>query len=324
MILFGARDGWLYCLRAADGKLSWRFKDLPDRLVGAFGQLESAWPISGSVLVLDDKVYASAGRSSFLDGGIFLYCLDPATGKLLKSRSVYGPFDKKTGVPIAVKSTGIAGGRRRGKKKGRTATYTTPGFRNGVLASDPAGIYLRHAAFDKDLADNQTANKHLMPLGGFLDRRVQHRTGFILNTRFQWWRNNPKDIMISDGTDTYAVAGVQSPHNHAYFDPRTSAYTLSGKNIKVALPINGRALAKAGEVILVAGEPMKFKDPIWRDYVAAYNGKSGGSLLALSVADGKQIASYKLPSACVWDSIAIAQGRLYISLADGTIQCMGQ
>jgi outer membrane protein assembly factor BamB len=324
MVLFGSRDGWLYCLRAADGKLAWRFKDLPDRLVGAFGQLESAWPISGSVLVLDDKVYAAAGRSSFLDGGIFLYCLDPATGKLLKSRSAYGPFAKKTGFPIAVRSTGIAGGRRRGKKKGQAATYTMPGFKNGLLVSDSAGIYLRHAAFDKDLADNRTAGKHLMPLGGFLDRRVQHRTGFVLTNQFKWWRNEPKDIMISDGQETYAVAGIQSPHNHAYFDPRTSAYTLSGGKLKVALPINGRALTKAGDVIFVAGELMKFKDPTWRDYVASYNGKLGGNLLAVSAVDGRRIAKYKLASAPVWDSIAIAQGRLYISLEDGTIQCMGQ
>ncbi len=324
MVLFGARDGWLYCLRASDGKLAWRFKDLPDRLVGAFGQLESAWPISGSVLVLDDKVYASAGRSSFLDGGIFLYCLDPASGKLLKSRSAYGPFGKETGFPIAVKSTGIAGGRRRRGKKGQKPAYITPGFKNGVFASDGSGVYLRHAAFDKDLADNPAAGDHLMPLGGFLDRRVQHRTGFILNTRFQWWRNNPTDIMISDGKETYSVAGIQSAHNHAYFDPRTGAYMLIGKKEKVALPINGRALAKAGDVIFVAGEPMKFKDPIWRNYVAAYSGKLGGKLLALSAGDGKEIASYKLPSAPIWDSIAIAQGRLYISLADGTVQCMGQ
>ena len=74
--------------------------------VGAFGQLESAWPVSGSVLVLDDQVYAAAGRSSFLDGGIFLYCLDPATGKLLKSRSAYGPFAEETGFPVAVNATG--------------------------------------------------------------------------------------------------------------------------------------------------------------------------------------------------------------------------
>ncbi|MBT3199936.1 MAG: PQQ-binding-like beta-propeller repeat protein [Phycisphaerales bacterium] len=323
MVLFGSHDGWLYCLRAADGELAWRFKDLPDRLVGAFGQLESAWPISGAVLVQDDKVYASAGRSSFLDGGIFLYCLDPATGELLKSRSAYGPFAEKTGFPIAVKSTGIARGGRRGKK-GRAPAYIRPGFRNGVLVSDGAGIYLRHAAFAKDLSDNKTTGEHLMPLGGFLDPRVQHRTGFILASRFQWWRNEPKDIMISDKTNTYSVAGFQSSHNHAYFDPRTSAYKLIGKDLKVALPINGRALTKAADVIFVAGEPMKFKDPIWRNYVAAYSGKLGGRLLALSARDGKELASYKLPAAPIWDSIAIAKGRLYISLTDGTIQCMGQ
>ncbi|MDP7287900.1 MAG: PQQ-binding-like beta-propeller repeat protein [Phycisphaerae bacterium] len=316
MVLFGSRDGWLYCLRASDGELSWRFKDLPDRLVGAFGQLESAWPISGSVLVLDDKVYAAAGRSSFLDGGIFLYCLDPATGRLLKSRSVFGPFAKRSGFPVSFKATA-----RKGNKK---AAPIMLGFKNDVFVSDGKNLYLRHAAFDKDLADSPTTNKRLMPLGGFLDRRVQHRTGFILNRQYQWWRNDPKDIMISDGRDTYAITGFRSSHNHAYFDPRTSAYTLKGKNAKAALPINGRALAKAGEVIFVAGEPMKFKDPTWRNYVDAYNGKLGGSLLALSAADGKEILRYKLPAAPVWDSIAIARGRLYISLADGTVQCMGR
>jgi len=330
MLLFGSSDGWVYCVRASDGKLAWRFKDLPDRLVGAFGQLESAWPISGSVLVLDDKVYAAAGRSSYLDGGIFLYCLDPATGELLKSRSNYGPFAKGTGFPIGFKATGNpgGGGRRKGKKKkGKqkaAAAPVRPGFKNGLLVSDGKDIFIRHVAFGKDLADSRSASNRLMPLSGFLDRRVQHRTGFVLSNRFQWWRNNPKDIMISDGQDTYAVAGFQSSHNHAYFDPRTSAYTLHGKNMKVALPINGRAMAKAGNVLFVAGEQMKFSTPTWREYEAAYTGKSGGQLLALSAGDGKTIAKYKLQSAPVWDSIALAKGHLYISLDDGTIQCMGE
>ena len=325
MVLFGARDGWLYCLRAEDGQLAWRFKDLPDRLIGAFGQLESAWPISGSVLVLDDKVYAAAGRTSFLDGGMFLYCLDPASGELLVSRSAFGPFAKDTGFPIGFKATPVPGGTtRRGKKEGEASESILPGFRNDVLTTDGINLYLRHAAFDKDLVNSKTTGLHLMPLGGFLDQRVQHRTGFILNDRFQWWRNEPKDIMISDGQEAYAVAGFQSTHNHAYFDPRTNAYMLTGKNVKTALPINGRALAKAGDVLVVAGEPMKFKDPTWQSYVSSYNGALGASIVLVSAVDGKEIASYKLPSAPVWDSIAIAQGRIYISLADGTIQCMGR
>jgi hypothetical protein len=179
-------------------------------------------------------------------------------------------------------------------------------------------------AFDKDLANAQTASRHLMPLGGFLDSRIQHRTGFIFDTRYQWWHKGTKDIMISDGQKTYAIAGFPSVHNHSYFDPRTNAYTLVGRDLKVPLSINGRAMGKAGDVIFVAGEPMKFKDPTWENYVAAYNGKLGGSLLALSAADGRQLAEYKLPSAVVWDSIAMAKRHLYISLADGTVQCMGQ
>jgi hypothetical protein len=83
-------------------------------------------------------------------------------------------------------------------------------------------------------------------------------------------------------------------------------------------------MSKAGDVLFVAGEPMKFKDPTWEKYVAAYNGRLGGRLLALSAADGTQLAEYQLPAAVVWDSIAIAQRRLYISLTGGTVLCMGE
>ena len=121
--------------------------------------------------------------------------------------------------------------------------------------------------------------------------------------------------MISDGQETYAVAGFPSVHNHSYFDPRTNAYTLVGKDLQVPLPINGRAMCKAGDVIFVAGEPMKFEDPTWEKYVAAYNGQLGGRLLAISAADGKQLAEYQLPSAVVWDSIAVAQGESLTSLS---------
>ena len=73
-VLFGSADGWVYCLRGADGDLLWRFQAAPmKRLIGAFGQLESAWPVHGSVLVQDGTVYFVAGRTSQLDGGLHLY-----------------------------------------------------------------------------------------------------------------------------------------------------------------------------------------------------------------------------------------------------------
>ena len=323
MVLFGSRDGWVYCLRASDGVLAWRFKDLPDKLIGAFGQLESAWPVAGSVLLLNDTLYFAAGRSSFLDGGIFVYALNPLTGELVKSRSVYGPFTEQDGFPV--------GG--------------DAGFKNDVLVTDGTKIYLRQKALDLQLADADPG-KHIIPSGGFLDGQTQHRTSWSLASSIS--KRIAGDILVSDGTDCYNVQGFPLYANHSYFDPRRSGYTLFARTLGVAsssnrrakakqrgresgkekwrryIPITGKAMAMADDVLFVAGEPMQFDDATHMTYAAAYNGKLGGRLLAISAADGSQLADYKLDAAPAWDGIAVANGRLYISLADGTVQCLGQ
>ncbi|RMG01102.1 MAG: hypothetical protein D6741_05700, partial [Planctomycetota bacterium] len=67
-VLFGCRDGYVYCLRMKDGALIWRFRGAPvDQRMVAWEQLESVWPIHGSVLVHDGRLYTVAGRSLFLD-----------------------------------------------------------------------------------------------------------------------------------------------------------------------------------------------------------------------------------------------------------------
>ncbi|MFW6164020.1 MAG: PQQ-binding-like beta-propeller repeat protein, partial [Planctomycetota bacterium] len=62
LALFGSADGTVTCLRASDGVLVWRFRAAPgERRVVAFGQVESAWPVHGSVLVHDGKCWFAAG-----------------------------------------------------------------------------------------------------------------------------------------------------------------------------------------------------------------------------------------------------------------------
>ncbi|MBM4050938.1 MAG: hypothetical protein FJ279_38065, partial [Planctomycetes bacterium] len=81
-VLFGSTDGHVYCLRAADGALVWRFRAPPgDQRLMAFEQVESVWPVSGSVLMRDGVVYCVAGRSMWLDGGMRFLRLDAATGR---------------------------------------------------------------------------------------------------------------------------------------------------------------------------------------------------------------------------------------------------
>ena len=55
-----------------------------------------AWPVSGSVLVENGEVYCLAGRNMFLDGGLRLVRLDPATGRLI-SENRMDENDPRTG-----------------------------------------------------------------------------------------------------------------------------------------------------------------------------------------------------------------------------------
>jgi outer membrane protein assembly factor BamB len=333
LVLFGSRDGWVHCVRASDGALAWRFKDLPDKLIGAFGRLESAWPVCGSVLVKEDKVYFAAGRSSFLDGGIFLYALDAKTGFIEHSRQVYGPFDAATGFPAT----------------------ENKGFKADILVTDGDRLYLRHKAFSADLTDT-AAGPHVLPSAGFLDGSPQHRTywtisktgGFTGKTRIK-----PPfgDILVTRGAEYYEVRGFPV-HRHSYFDPRIKGYKLfagtlgdsdtsttkaakrSQRRKKASaggpaekwsadIPLTGRAMVLAADVLFVAGTPAYFpSNHPFEKYEAGYQGKLGGILWIASAVDGKKLAQYKLKAAPVWDGMAAAYGRLYISTADGKLVCL--
>lgn len=138
LALFGCRDGWLYCLRADDGTLAWRFRVAPaDRMVGADGQLESAWPVSGSVLVRDGVVYTVAGRNSFLDGGLTVCGVDCVTGRLRYHRSIQGPWPG----PEVGKS-----------RQTPNPGFTMPGTSSDVLVADGDAIYLRELRLDATLS----------------------------------------------------------------------------------------------------------------------------------------------------------------------------
>jgi hypothetical protein len=78
--LFGCADGYVYCLDASDGELVWRRRLAPagERIVSKDG-VESVWPVHGSVLYHGGIAYAVAGRSAFVDGGLFFTAFDPLT-----------------------------------------------------------------------------------------------------------------------------------------------------------------------------------------------------------------------------------------------------
>lgn len=99
-------------------------------------------------------------------------------------------------------------------------------------------------------------------------------------------------------------------------------------------PLLARAMALAGGTLFVAGPPdvvdeeQIFARPFdagilakRTEQVAALNGKKGALLLAVSAADGKTQAELKLKSCPVFDGLAAAEGRLFISMMDGSVVC---
>lgn len=61
----GCRDGSVHALRATDGALAWLFlAGTAGGMIVSRGQIESVWPVSGSVLVADNPVYFWGGPSA--------------------------------------------------------------------------------------------------------------------------------------------------------------------------------------------------------------------------------------------------------------------
>ncbi|MBT3376960.1 MAG: PQQ-binding-like beta-propeller repeat protein [Lentisphaerae bacterium] len=344
LVLMGSRDGWVYCLDARNGELAWRFSDMPDiRYMCAFEQLESAWPVNGSVMIKDDLVYFAAGRSSFLDGGIVVYALNPQTGEVRHRRSMSGPYDKNN-FPI----------------NQRGSQFRSQGFRSGIFSSRGNGLFIRHQAFKKDLSPvspREVKTPHLMASAGFLTDNPQHRTYWTVDTDLSYGTGGGYetdgplgDIMVVDGNTFYEVRGY-APGRHSNYGlkPRLDMYrVISGRRVPkgmrgrkipnvggptvprmrkwdgwarnwtAQIPIAGHAMLKANDRLLVAGVPVRegYTD---KDIQASYQGRKGGLLWTMSTKDGRAIGELELPAAPVWDGLAAVGERVYVSLKDGTV-----
>jgi outer membrane protein assembly factor BamB len=223
MVIFGSNDGRVYCLRASDGRLIWRFLAAPiDRRIGCFDQIESAWPVHGSVLVDNDTAYFAAGRSTYLDGGIHLYGLDPATGKILHKGLLEGPH--------------------RNVNKDRDLGFFTLGANSDVLVSEGGFVYMRQKKMTPDLKEvevnvlsskgAQDVGLHVFSTSGLLDASWYNRTFWMYSKRwpgFQLANQAPKtgQLLVVDDKKTYAVRTFYRRNVHSLmFFPGREGYLL--------------------------------------------------------------------------------------------------
>ncbi len=342
-VLFGSRDGWVYCLRAEDGALAWRFRAAPEeRRIVAFEQVESPWPVPGSVLVQRGTAYVAAGRSSFLDGGVYLYGLDPKTGEVRCQNQVVGPWpdpEDQTGRPFDMEGT-----------------------KGDLLVGDGKQIYLFQMTFDNELRQVETPRAstlgdretglHLMSTGGFVDYEWYDRTYWTYSRRwpgFYYANSAPKagQILVFDAEKTYGLhvftrrdrlSPATTPGRDGYelfADSSDNEPVLAPNSInrekgpgfsRAADPLwsrhirlRVRGLTLAGDTLFLAGDPDVVPED---DPYAAYDGRLGAKLWAVSAADGEKLFEMPLAKAPVFDGLIAAGGRLLISTTDGKLLCL--
>jgi hypothetical protein len=78
-------------------------------------------------------------------------------------------------------------------------------------------------------------------------------------------------------------------------------------------------MLKSGEHLFMGAMPTNI--PL-DDPHAAYEGRRGGAIWIVAARDGSRVAEYKLSSPAVWDGMAAAKGRLYVSMMDGRVLCL--
>ncbi len=223
MVLFGSCDGYVYCLRATDGELAWRFLAAPlDCRIGCFDQLESVWPVHGSVLVRAGIAYVTAGRSTYLDGGIRLYGLDPRSGRIVHQTILSGPLPDI--------------------KSDRDVAFYLTGANSDVLVSEGDSIYMRQKRLTLELDEvpvpvlsskgAQDVGLHVFSTASLLDSSWYNRTFWMYSKRwpgFQLANQAPKSgqLLVVGAEKTFAVRVFYRRNVHSpMFFPGKEGYLL--------------------------------------------------------------------------------------------------
>ena len=295
LCLFGSHDGYIYALNARDGRLAWRMRTAPeDQRMVSYGQVESPWPVIGSVLVANGTAYASAGRTTESDGGIVVRAFDPASGAVRWSRAI-GEGARLNDILYMVKgSVGLL-----------TLRFDPL---TGQAVTDPSVVYanLPQAAKDKqprpeglalDPGPQGFACGHWRKLGS--RRSGGARFDNVAGSLIAW---DDGVVLCNAGNGAAVTAYRRAPGACSNF---WSHACPPGYQVT--------ATVLAANAVIIGGG-------LYPKDTAA----TRGFVRVLSRADGKLLSEATFDAPLVYDAVAVAGGKIYATFADGTAACMGE
>ena len=343
LAIFGDHAGYVHAVRADNGKPVWKFQAAPiDERMGAYGQIESAWPVAGSVLVMDDVAYFLAGRQELSDGGVFFFSVDPMTGKknwVKKHNSIpqkgydgdndesFG-FYKNSGLefdPVDLlhkEGDRIAMSRWLISLDGKEIDVDTW---NGFAKLNTGGgtVFAPRGTWTYGFRQiHRFSNEaHRRPLCVYRDNTI---VGALNSTTALYRRDF--DIDNNEAFDSkwitgWAASGMARKGERPYRGDRIAE--------KATWKVNPWAESDAPEELLkpttVEGQAQlqnKLYGMVMDSQERLYVVHQDGTLKVINTKDGSTLSESKVP-APMWDGLALAENRLFLSTEDGQLVCIG-
>ncbi|MFP6762743.1 MAG: PQQ-binding-like beta-propeller repeat protein, partial [Planctomycetaceae bacterium] len=345
-VYFGSDDGWLYCVDAETGKLSWKVPGAPEnrkphRHLGN-ARLISFWPVRGGPVIADGIVYFGAGIWPTL--GVFVRAVDAQTGQEIWTNDsshaianvrVDHNYQQESGLSpqghmlvrkdMLIVPNGRSMPARLDRKTGRLH-YFVQGYRNGdsrvIVSGDIALVGLTGVVNLKDgreIANRWVAAGKEAPQG-WSSAKVDLFEAPLFPYRFQ--PGCDYRSVIDNGTAYGVEDGTVRAFDLTTAETSLGNQTFNGKEIRpgrwdapelwnLKTPFSGKQLQT--QSLIKAGN---------RLYA-----HSGRNLFAveLSSEPGK-------PGAVAWTTelpaiptgLLAAGGRLFVVTADGMIHCLGK
>ncbi|MFH1762248.1 MAG: PQQ-binding-like beta-propeller repeat protein [bacterium] len=317
--IFGAADGWVYCLDASDGALIWKYRAAPaNTKITAYGQLESVWPVVGSILVKDNKVVFGCGRVAGSDGGYSVIALEADSGELIWEQVM-------DGEPYNICKSLMSDGQ-------------------DFFMGQSGGSFIKFDANDGNAVTWGLSPENLIYYGrqgflfgawrelvggtsGKLTHYVQISDGFSAGSHYD------SQAPVSGASRTIQLLALREADNMAYgadiinhrsqvswLAPMLCELFAQNKNASdvswrktLDFPRQVEALIVANDKLIVAGA---------NDCVSH---KGGGFLEIRSTETGEVLSgcSWNLPSPPAYEGLAAANGKIYVSTSCGKLSCYG-
>lgn len=343
LAIFGDHGGYVHAVRADNGKPVWRFQAAPiDERIGAYGQIESAWPVAGSVLVMADAAYFVAGRQELSDGGVFIFSVDPMTGKKnwakkhdsIPQKGYDGDNDESFGFyknsglefdPVDLlhkEGDRIAMSRWLISLDGKEIDVDTwNGF--AKLNTGKGTVFAPRGTWTYGFRQiHRFSNEaHRRPLCVYRDNTI---VGALNSTTALYRRDfdiDNKEEFNSKWITGWEAAGKGRKGERPYRSDRVAE--------KAAWKVNPWAASDAPEELLkpttVEGQKQlknKLYGMVMDSQDRLYVVHQDGTLKVINTKDGSTLSESQVP-APMWDGLALAENRLFLSTEAGELVCIG-